>query len=376
YPTYTQNGYALSANQQAVVPLAVTISSTAMLSSYQSFDVQIVDLSTSSVVSLVNSQTPYGYSNNSYTTNSNFYNSINRYGCLKPNSPYILRIVQSPLGGFSSNTNQDYPFQSSSYGTITQINIQNITTGIIASPITPNIQNIPLGSIQIPINCPSSYNPTTQTASWPTAPYGTPSPYGTTGAYGTTTWADPTINTLNFGSYEVQQNAYRTGYFLVNKTVLNDARIIQFVENDSGSGGLAFVSAQSGTLTGSQSAGQWYVTTYTRNISTHVNSCKTYLGKLIALPEFKGLTEELQTNYRNQINTISSVTDTKAQYKTCISLKNDLSLKLSNLGASTPAFEVPKTDVNVNISKFYRVNLSPSEYANAISGKVLTTFEQ
>ncbi|MFH1855585.1 MAG: hypothetical protein ABH810_04255, partial [bacterium] len=202
------------------------------------------------------------------------------------------------------------------------------------------------------------------------------SPYGTTGAYGTTTWADPTINTLNFGSYEVQQNAYRTGYFLVNKTVLNDARIIQFVENDSGSGGLAFVSAQSGTLTGSQSAGQWYVTTYTRNISTHVNSCKTYLGKLIALPEFKGLTEELQTNYRNQINTISSVTDTKAQYKTCISLKNDLSLKLSNLGASTPAFEVPKTDVNVNISKFYRVNLSPSEYANAISGKVLTTFEQ
>ncbi|MFH1855381.1 MAG: hypothetical protein ABH810_03195, partial [bacterium] len=47
YPTYTQNGYALSANQQAVVPLAVTISSTAMLSSYQSFDVQIVDLSTS-----------------------------------------------------------------------------------------------------------------------------------------------------------------------------------------------------------------------------------------------------------------------------------------------------------------------------------------
>ncbi|MBU1037408.1 hypothetical protein KKF32_05320, partial [Patescibacteria group bacterium] len=82
YPTNTQNGYALSANQQAVVPLAVTVSTTAMLSNYQSFDVQIVDLSTSSVVSLINSQTPYGYSNNSYTTNLNFYNSINRYGCL------------------------------------------------------------------------------------------------------------------------------------------------------------------------------------------------------------------------------------------------------------------------------------------------------
>jgi len=377
YPTYTQNGYALSANQQAVVPLAVTISSTAMLSSYQSFDVQIIDLSTSSVVSLINSQTPYGYSNNSYTTNLNFYNSINRYGCLKSNSPYILRIVQSPLGSFSSNTNQDYPFRSSSYGTITQINIQNITTGIISSPITPNIQNVPQGNIQIPINCPASYNPQTQTTSWPSPNYnpGYQYPSGQT-PYGTTTWADPTVNTLNFGSYEVQQSDQRSGYFLVNKAVFNDARIIQFVENDSGSGGLAFVSAQSGILTGSQSAGQWYVTTYTRNISTHVNSCKIYLGKLTALAEFKELTTDLQTNYRNQINTIGSATDPKAQYKTCMSIKNKLGTELEGKGASLPNFEYPSTDVNVNISKFYRVNLSPSEYARAISGQVLTTFEQ
>ena len=368
---YSQNGYLLTANQQAVIPFVANLTTGSFLNSYASYDIQIVDPQTSSVVSLLSA-------NNSATSTNSYlgiYPTLNRYGCLKQNQTYILRVISSSSTAGVNNPAQEYQFQSATLGNYTLLSAteQQIGLSIIGNnptSINPQVQNLPLQNVNIPITCPTSYNGVNQTSSWPTT-------LTQNGANGTTTWSDQTFNPASFGNYHVEKPTDRAGYFLVSNISYTDTRPITFVENNSGEGGLAFVPAQSGNLYSSYGSSQWYVTTYTRNIQEQVSKCKSYLDTLVKMTQFTTLTAAIQSTIKNDISTIAvTSSDTaKSRLTLCNKDKAQLVSSYQSQGATIPAFAETSTNPTLNLTKLTRVNFSPQEYATVVAGEPLQDFK-
>ena len=256
-----QNGYMLSSNQLSVIPITIKIQMYGLLSANQDSTISLVDVATGNSVTIAsaNAQTNLG----AYSPTSQIYRS----GCLKPNNQYILRIygVQQTIP--NQLPGQDFPFTTPSIGSYVDMSIApplsiNYGGSHYANVITQNL--ISQNSAQLGFTCPSAYNSTTQTSSWPTPNTGQTNP---TTSSGTTIWTDQVINPTNFGNYHLE-NKSPSGYFVVSNINSFDQRQVTFVQSNNSLGGLAFVPAES-TITGSSGySSQWYVTTYTRNGST------------------------------------------------------------------------------------------------------------
>jgi len=277
-PTVSQNGYVLNNDQTAIIPVVVKIQLNGLINANLSTNVAIVDSQTNNSVTLASSASTIGY------------NLVYRSGCLRPNSQYILRVSTNQILA-NMLPYQDFPFVTAGIGSYTDITVQPPTSIAYGGSSLANtqVQNILLTSrpADLPImNCPSSYNPVTQTGNWPTN--------------GTTIWGNQTVSATDFSNYKVVLDNTKTTYYLQsNINPLNDYRKITFVENKAGTGGLAFVPAESGNTTSSQ----YYATTYTRSASTSSG-----------------------------------------------------------------------VQVNINLTKFSRVNFTPSEYASAVSSKTIENF--
>ncbi len=353
----TQANYVYSQNQNNIVPLIVNIPSLSLISSLRNYDLRIIDPVLGNEVSLSNYNNP----NLSNLGIGNIYASTTKYACIRPAQNYILRLIYQNNAFSVNQNNQDYNFQSAPLGGLTKIDIseQQIMAfvGGASTIATPQIQNLSTAGYSLPINCPGSYNNN-----------------GTfNGA--TSTWGDQSINGLQ-GNYSVQHSSYSDQYFLVNNNVYNDARPITFVENNAGDGGLAFVPAQSGNLySPTYSSSQWYVTTYTRNISAFVSTCRSYINSLMTKTEFTNLDATLQaTSKANYQNMTSSTLSNKEKLSLCLSTKTLLASGYQALSVAIPAMDSTETQVNVDTSKFTRVNFNPEEYKRAVAGQVLQNF--
>ncbi len=360
-----QNGYVYSSNQALTAPLVVNIPAFSLMSGFGNYDIRIIDPTTGNEVSLMS------YSNtgtNNYFSST--YQNINKYACLRPGQPYILRFRSlNTYDTYSSDTDnyQDFTFQSATLGGYTKAQIieQQVGLSIIGPHPTigqPIIQNLALQGANLPINCPmtgyaNSYSPAYNS--------------------GNTTWGDQTVSPNLIGSYRVERPQYSSQYFLVNNSVYNDARPITFVENNAGDGGLAFVPAQSGNLYSSNySSSQWYVTTYTRNISSQVSTCKTYVSDLIKKTEFARLDSALQAKAKNDVDSLSSSSlSNKEKLNLCLAIKTSLASGYQLLSVAIPAMNNTEIIVNINTSKFTRVNLTPDEYKRAVAGQTLQNFD-
>jgi len=375
-PSYNQNGYLLSANQYMSVPIVIKTSLYGIISSIQNTNILLIDTTTGSSVSVTSSNPSY--------TNSSLYlptaNLITQTGCLKPNTPYILRIMNNSTGNYSIiGTNyspyQDYNFTSPGAGYYVDVTVQPSLAINYGSASYANvmIQNYPISNsiTTLGINCPSSYN---QTVYDPNTGTYTNLPYSTNG---TTTWTDQVVNPTNFGNYHVEQNSLKNGYYLVSSINPNETRQFTFIENGSGTGGLAFVPASSSIASGSSYSSQWYVTTYTRDINNDVSKCTSYVNNLKTSASYSKLDSQQQSYVTQVLNSISASQDAKANLNTCVNLRDALiaSLKTADSSFVAPALDASSTgDPDIDISKFTRVNFTPQEYQSAVAGEVLATF--
>lgn len=244
------NTYYQTANQSYTVPLQIMVLT--QLSDYQlptAPQIQIVDPTNNNQIVLTSPQ----FQTLSGTTLTGGTGSLNQYGCLEPYHQYIIYVAYSgTLGIGASQKNQ--PFQTGPQGQLVQITIDSRYLSSY-SPI-----NISLSSVgqQLPISCP---NFSATNTNYP----------------GSTVWTDPNVNPSNFNNYIVFHSPTDGKYYLINKQSQFDARLITFVDRGDGLGGLAFISAQSGTYGNSSypyagtGNSNWYVTIYTRDNSGNLN---------------------------------------------------------------------------------------------------------
>lgn len=375
-PNFSQNGYLLTANQSSIIPFVANIQMNGLINANQSSNVALIDSSTGNSMTLSSSNPSTTYAFNASTT------PIYRSGCVKPNNQYILRVSSNQQLVTGQQPYQDFQFVSPGVGSYVNVNIQPPMSLSYGGSNIANvsIQNLMQNNTQLGINCPSTYNNATQTSAWPVPGVYTPNTGSYTGQppYGTTTWSDPTVNPINFGNYHVDQNQQQTAYFLVSNINMYEQRQIKFVENSSGSGGLAFVPADSSVGTAGYSA-QWYVTTYTRDINSQISKCTAYIGKLQALSQYQTLTTTIKNDITQNLSVINAGNqDTaKTRLNTCNALQQSL---VNNLRTANPNITIPPMDSapsiapTINLSQLARVNFTPDQYSQAVSGQVLNSF--
>jgi hypothetical protein len=351
--------------------------------------VSIIDPYSNNTVNLISStQYPYNTMNSILPLMNT---SIIRSGCLRPNAQYILRVSNNQTTNGQQPYN-DFSFTSGTLGSYTNIVVDpplSVSFGA-TSFVNAQIQNIPYQANNFSnptINCPSNlqngvYNPATQSTYNPqgqvvynpnTQTYTT---VGTTPAYATTTWGDQTIVPTNFGNYNLQKNALGT-YYLVSNLDPRDVRTVKFVQNETASGGLVFIPAESGTNSYSS---QWYITTYAQDYTPALQSCKSYLEKFIT--DNSSLSKQVSAaniDYiRGWIASYKTDMDQKtfimSGYFHCKTKTSELVQGLAAVNITYPPFSITEPSPTLNMSKFSRVSFTPEEYQRAISGQIYTSF--
>lgn len=265
-----QTGYSSNLSQIAVVPVQLTVQPEYpfnQLNTNVKFEIQEVATAKTAMSTTFNL--------NSLSDGST--TGIVRYGCLNPDSQYILKLTSI---NNTKVTFQPYSFISGSLGEMTTLlvplgaNEVTQSSDLLSSTVYRNIDRSSL--VIDNFNCPSTSLSSSTS--------------------GQNTWVNSTITESQLRSYAL--TPLNDKYYLVNTTVgSTDIHSVVFVKSQGSTGGLAFISAASGLNVNSSSQSGWYATTFTISNNEPIIN-KTKLSRVNLTPN----------EYANTIN--STVAET------------------------------------------------------------------